>query len=264
LHQRQEIGRLEFGTRKLIGTALEGHSERVNSVVFSPNGTKIVSGSADKTIRVWSVMTQASIGEPLNGHTDVIRSVAFTQDGAFIVSGSYDKTIRVWDIKTGIEACEPLRGHISPVTSVACSPDGVHIVSGSSDQTVRLWDIGDILAKGVIAHDFAEYDVPSLGNTAIRAPSAKGNCTISHPRPNIAVQYPPHLFPHQTFEMQDGWIMGPDDELLLWVPPANRADLLSPSSRSRILGVDHPTELDFSNFKCGTEWTQCREPTDAE
>ena len=62
--------------------------------------------------------------------------------------------------------------------------------------------------------------------------------------------------------MRDGWILGPNGELLLWVPPMNRTDLLHPHSRSRILGVPSPTELDFSNFKCGTEWTQCWEPAD--
>jgi hypothetical protein len=140
------------------------------------------------------------------------------------------------------------------------------MVSGGDDHLVRLWNIGDILAKGVIAQEHnnsAESNVPSLDDTAIRALSAEGNRTISHPRPNVAVQYPPHLFPHRTFEIQDGWILGPKDELLLWAPPANRVDLLTPSSRSRILGV-HPTELDFSNFKCGTEWSQCRKPIDAK
>jgi hypothetical protein len=87
---------------------------------------------------------------------------------------------------------------------------------------------------------------------------------ISYSHPNAAAQYPPHLFPNQTFTIRDGWILGPDDELLLWVPPANRSDLLTPSSRSRIMGVAHPTELDFSNFKCGMEWMQCREPIDTE
>jgi WD40 repeat protein len=57
---------LKAGT--LIGKPLEGHNDDVNSVVFSPDGTKIASGSDDKTIRLWSVKTQAMIGKPLEGH----------------------------------------------------------------------------------------------------------------------------------------------------------------------------------------------------
>jgi hypothetical protein len=66
--------------------------------------------------------------------------------------------------------------------------------------------------------------------------------------------------PTRPSKYEDGWILGPNDELLLWVPPANRSGLLDPFPRSRVMGLTHITELDFSNFKCGTEWMQCREP----
>jgi WD40 repeat protein len=173
----------------------------------------------------------------VNGHTSDVTSIAFTHDGAFIVSGSHDATIRVWNVETGIEAGEPLRDHTDCVSSVACSPDGVHIVSASWDYSVRLWDIADVLAKGVIGQEHdnsATSSAPLLDDTVTGTPFAKGNGTISHPRPDVAAQYP-RLFPHQTFNIRDGWVRGPNDEPLLWVPPANRADLLSSSSRSRIV-----------------------------
>lgn len=244
-----------------IGLPLEGHSAMVLSVAFSPDGTKIASGSNDNIIRVWNTTIRAPISTSLNGHTAQVRSVAFSHDGAFIVSGSYDTTIRVWNVETGIEVGEPLRGHTEPAMSVACSPDGVHVVSGSLDQSVRLWDIGDILAKGVTGqkHDnSAKLDVPSPGNTAVETSPVTENCTMLHPDADVNTQYPHHLFPPQTFNIRDGWILGPNEELLLRVPPANRTDPLSPDSRSRILGA-HPTKLYFSNFNCGTEWAQCHE-----
>ena len=95
---------------------------------------------------------------------------------------------------------------------------------------------------------------------AIEMPSTNQRGVTSYSHPDAAAQYPPHLFPDQTFTIHDSWILGPHDELLLWVPPANRSILLTPSSRSRTMGVAHPTELDFKNFKCGMEWMQCREP----
>ena len=79
----------DLKTGTMIGAPLEGHDDKVNSVAFSPDGTKLASGSRDKTIRLWSVNTQALIGKPLKGHLDSITSVAFSHDGAFIVSGAY-------------------------------------------------------------------------------------------------------------------------------------------------------------------------------
>ena len=167
------------------------------------------------------------------------------------------------ECETGDEVSQPLEGHTNAVTSVAFSPDGVHIVSGSDDSSVRLWNVADTLAKGAINRDHpTKPAAQSPDNAVIRRPSISADSATSYPHHSIAAQYPPHLFPYPTFDIQDGWIIGPNDELLLWVPPANRSGLLH--QRIRVLGLTHITELDFSNFKCGTEWMQCREPIEAE
>ena len=119
---------------------LRGHNSSVLSVAFSPDGSKIVSGSYDETIRVWDASTGVEMLPPLRGHDHWVRSVAFSPDGLKIISGSYDETIRVWDASTGIEMLPPLRGHHDWVRSVAFSPDGSKILSRSSDKTIRIWD----------------------------------------------------------------------------------------------------------------------------
>ena len=117
----------------------EGPSD-VNTVAFSPDGGRIVSGSGDGTVRVWDAGSGQPIGAPLTGHTDKVYSVAFSPDGRRIASGSGDKTVRLWDATSGQPLGAPLTGHTNQVYSVAFSPDGRRIASGSGDKTVRLWD----------------------------------------------------------------------------------------------------------------------------
>ncbi|PPQ94076.1 hypothetical protein CVT25_009705, partial [Psilocybe cyanescens] len=77
-------------------------NSRVCAVAVLPNGKQIVSGSYDKSVRVWDV----SMGDELKvlkGHTSLVTSVAFSPDGKQIVSGSYDNLVRVWDVLTGDE-----------------------------------------------------------------------------------------------------------------------------------------------------------------
>ena len=70
-----------------------GHAGPVLSMSYSLNGAHIVTGSSDKTIRIWDAESGGVIGEPLTGHTEVVRSVAYSPDGCHIISGSIDSTI---------------------------------------------------------------------------------------------------------------------------------------------------------------------------
>ena len=81
---------------------LEGHSGEVWSVVFSPNRSRVASGSDDKTVRVWDVQT-GQCQHTLKGHSSWVRSVVFSPDGSRVASGSNDKTVRVWDVPSSTE-----------------------------------------------------------------------------------------------------------------------------------------------------------------
>src|SRR6476469_9417247 len=116
-----------------------GHTNYVFSVAFSPDGQTIVSGSEDKTIRLWK-LDGTRLGNPFTGHDGRVNSVAFSPDGQTIVSGSEDKTIRLWKLD-GTPLGNPFTGHNGWVLSVAFSPDGQTIVSGSEDKTIRLWKL---------------------------------------------------------------------------------------------------------------------------
>ena len=117
---------------------LKGHTHIVSSVAFSPDGTRIVTGSEDKTAKVWDARSGAPVLD-LKGHTGVVMSVAYSPDGTRIVTGSVDKTAKVWDARTGASLLD-LKGHAYLVSSVAFSPDGTRIVTGSWDKTAKVWD----------------------------------------------------------------------------------------------------------------------------
>ncbi|EJD05297.1 WD40 repeat-like protein [Fomitiporia mediterranea MF3/22] len=121
---------------------------------WSVDGTRVASGSSDKTLRIWDIATRQTISGPFKGHEDWVYSVAFSPDGRHVVSGSDDTTIIVWDVKSGEIISRLLIGHKDQVCSVAFSSDGTRIVSGSADQNIFIWNVesGQVVAGPFNGH----------------------------------------------------------------------------------------------------------------
>jgi WD40 repeat protein len=79
---------------------LKGHTSDVTSVAYSPNGKLIVSGSFDKTLKVWDAATGNEILF-FSGHAGEVTSVAFSPDSKRIISGGRDATVKVWEMPMG-------------------------------------------------------------------------------------------------------------------------------------------------------------------
>jgi DNA-binding CsgD family transcriptional regulator len=117
---------------------LQGHTDMVRAVAFSPDGRTLASGSDDQSIKLWDVRSGQSLAT-LRGHTKYVLSVAFSSDSKSLASGSDDQSIKLWDVSTG-QCRKTLQGHSNAVRSVAFRPASVMLVSGSQDETIKLWD----------------------------------------------------------------------------------------------------------------------------
>ena len=123
----------------LIAT-FEGHTDDITSVVFSPDGTMLASGSDDGTIKLWDVATKTNIAT-LEGHTQSVTSVSFSPDGTILASGSRDnnRPLKLWDVATKTNIAT-LGEHMGAVESVVFSPNGTALAAVSG-QWVKLWDV---------------------------------------------------------------------------------------------------------------------------
>lgn len=119
--------------------SLEGHEGEIVSLIFSPDGKTIASGSKDATVRIWDVETYEE-KYVLKGHEDDVTCVDFSPDGKIIASGSIDQRIILWDTNTG-EKLDVLAGHETDIVSLSYNPDGTKLASVALSSEVFMWDV---------------------------------------------------------------------------------------------------------------------------
>lgn len=132
------------------GGQLAGHTDHINAVAISPNGRWLVTGSKDKTARLWDLTAKDLVAScrVLADHKDQIWAVAFTPDSQRLITGSHDATARVWNLMAADPTTSPwvLRGHEGRISALTVSGDGKWLATGSGGlagvgDTVRLWNL---------------------------------------------------------------------------------------------------------------------------
>lgn len=125
--------------RNFLATPISkiAHDNAINSAAFSFNGKYIVSGSDDKTVRIWEAATGVEVARMT--HNDIVNVVEFSPDGKYVISGSNDKTVRIWDVATGEEFKR--FNHYDSVIDVTFTTDGQKVISRSKDEIFRVWNM---------------------------------------------------------------------------------------------------------------------------
>jgi hypothetical protein len=127
------------GDRNTVPSLVLRRSAAIYTAVFSPDGRRILTASADKTARLWDATTGAQIGDPMR-HEDEVVDAAFSPDGPRIATASKDRTARLWDAATLKPVGQPMR-HEQPPDHVAFNSTSTRIVTDCYEAgLLRLWD----------------------------------------------------------------------------------------------------------------------------
>ncbi|XP_060146887.1 notchless protein homolog 1 isoform X4 [Globicephala melas] len=142
VYQPQAIFRVRAVTR--CTSSLEGHSEAVISVAFSPTGKYLASGSGDTTVRFWDISTETP-HFTCQGHRHWVLSISWSPDGKKLASGCKNGQILLWDPSTGKQVGRTLAGHSKWITALSweplhANPECRYVASSSKDGSVRVWD----------------------------------------------------------------------------------------------------------------------------
>ena len=126
---------------------LKGHEKPIRSLTISRQSKWLVSGSEDRTVRVYDLQAAYPAAEQivLKGHELAVYCVAVSPDGRWLVTGGRDSILRVWNLQTHQNMVAPIQflEHEGWISALAFSPDGRYLASGSYDNTIRLWRMYD-------------------------------------------------------------------------------------------------------------------------
>jgi WD40 repeat protein len=150
---------------------VHAHDGAITTLSFDRDGGLLVTGSADKTARVWRVPSGAPVGGPLH-EAHALDVATLAPDGGLVATAA-GKVVHLWNAETG-HAVGVLRGHADWVNDVEFSPDGTLAVTASGDATARVWDVPSR------AELFSLEGSGSFVNTARFSPDGKSVVTSSN------------------------------------------------------------------------------------
>ena len=168
---------LDVESGELLRT-FNGHTEKIYSLAFSPDGARVLTGGSDKqSLTLWDANTGTLIRTFGSSDWVPLVPVAFSPDGSHVLSSNSTHTVKLWDATTGT-LIRTFEGNSSGVTSVAFSPDGARVLSGSWDTTVRMWSVqtGELLASMIGERD-REWLTITPGGFFVASP--KGSQALS-------------------------------------------------------------------------------------
>ena len=146
----QALSLLPRHDRLVPRATLTGHTNRVTSVVFSPDGKTLASGGWDGTVRCWDAWA-AKLLNCLGGDSGLIYCAAFSPDGKLVANVGDDGQIRLWNAGDGRLERVWVTGHADAVYFVTFSPDGASVATCSRDSTIKLWDVQTGREKRILA-----------------------------------------------------------------------------------------------------------------
>ncbi|KAF8836006.1 WD40 repeat-like protein [Paxillus ammoniavirescens] len=137
---------------------MPGHEDTIQQIAYLPGGERIVTCSADKTVRIWDVETGEQEGTTME-HEGEVYGLSVTRDGKRVLSGGEDKRMRVWDVESH-ELIEEWEDDTGVIWTVAVSPDDPLAASGGEKGVIVIREIKE---GGRIRHAIdAGSGVPSL------------------------------------------------------------------------------------------------------
>jgi WD40 repeat protein len=117
---------------------LLGHTEKLNAIAYSPDGTRLVTAGRDRVVLVWDTTTGKLVQQCL-GHTGQVYEARFTPDGQTIVSGGDDAFVRIWDVASGKQVAALQTPQW--IVSLAISSDGTRVALGGFGNYAAVWNL---------------------------------------------------------------------------------------------------------------------------
>jgi len=203
-----------------VTKTLPGHEGAITSLGFSADNTKLISGSADKTARVWTLADNKEVAK-FALHANTVTGVALNSNGTIAVSGAADNTLKIWNVADPTKEAFNCAGHTGAISGLVFTPNNASIISASADQTIRLWNPANGQQAAAIPYGQAVTSLAlSVDGTKIAATGADNNVRLYQLDGKLLFTMAAHTAPPKSVAFSTDNLRvvssGPDNQAIVW------------------------------------------------